>query len=297
MQLHSVITPWKPTHIIPLGDIQWAGKNHYSVSLSKLQANIARALEYEKQGDTVLFLGMGDYIDFMSPSNRARLQAADLYDTALDIIDQKALELTKELYDLALRRTKGRWIGLVEGHHFRQLSTGATTDMELCEMLGTAFLGTSAVVRVVFRHKDGYQIPASLWVHHGAGGGQTSYYPLARLEKVAADWEGIDVFLMGHTVKQGAMPKNRIRPRFNRRGDPDLTHRSVYFVGTGGYSKCYAESAMQGRVPRGGYAEKGMMSASVMGSPIVHLIPQRHHRTKNSQDSHSLGLQISVEVW
>jgi hypothetical protein len=293
MQLHSLVTPWRPTHIIPLGDIQWAGKDHFSVSLSKLQENITRALEYEKQGDTVLFLGMGDYIDFMSPSNRARLQAADLYDTALDIIDQKALDLTRELFDLALRQTKGRWIGMVEGHHFRQLATGATTDMELCQMLGTTFLGTSAVVRVVFQHGD-YKMPALLWVHHGAGGGQTSYYPLARLEKVAADWEGIDIFLMGHTVKQGAMPKNRIRPRFGAKGKPDLTHRSVYLVGTGGYSKCYAEFAMQGRVPRGGYAEKGMMSAAVMGSPIIHLVPQRRHKADGDR---SLSLQISVEVW
>ena len=294
MQLHSTDLSWKKTHVVPLGDIQWIGEGHYSVSLGKLRENIARALEYEKQGDRVLFLGMGDYIDFMSPSNRARLQQADLYDTALDAIDQKAMELTQEIYDLALAPTKGKWIGLVEGHHYKQLATGETTDMVLCRMLGTPFLGTSAVVRLNFRHKDGYSMPVVLWVHHGCGGGQTSYYPIARLEKVHADWEGIDVFLMGHTTKQGAVPKNRIRPVWGSRRPGDLKHRSAYLVGTGGYSKSYAEFSMQGRVPRGGYAEKGMMSAAVLGSPVIHIEPKRIHETN---DKSVVSLQISVEVW
>ena len=45
-------------------------------------------------------------------------------------------------------------------------------------------------------------------------------------------------------------------------------------MGTGGYSKCYVEGAMQGNVPRGGYAERGMMNAAILGSPILKIRPR-----------------------
>lgn len=292
MQLLTRPLPWKPTHILPLGDIQWAGKGHFSVSLGSLQRNIDRALEYEKQGDTVLFLGMGDYIDFASPSNRARLAAADLYDTAVDVLDAAALHLMREIYDLALYKTKGKWVALGEGHHFTQLTTGSTTDMELCKLVKAPFFGTSAVIKLDFCQGTA-RLPVTLWAHHGCGNGQTLYYPLSKLEKIHADWEGIDVYLMGHTTKQGAAPVNRIRPQWHTKGKPDLTHRTGYLVGTGGYSKAYAEFSMQGRVPRGGYAEKGMMRPSVLGSPIIHIVPKQE-MVKGVKQCRP---QISVEVW
>jgi hypothetical protein len=294
MQLLTRTLPWKPTHILPLGDIQWAGKGHFSVSLGSLLRNIKRALAYEQQGHTVLFAGMGDYIDFASPSNRARLAAADLYDTAVDVIDAAALSLMREIYDEALEQTKGKWAFLLEGHHFTQLTTGATTDMELAKLLKAPFAGTSVVMKFTFaQEKSQARVPFVVWAHHGCGNGQTLYYPLSRLEKVHADWEGVDVYMMGHTTKQGAAPINRIRPQWHTKGRPDLTHRTGYLVGTGGYSKAYAEFSMQGRVPRGGYAEKGMMRASVLGSPIIHINPVTE-QTKGVRHSYA---QISVEVW
>jgi len=270
--------PRKPTHIIPIGDIQWAGKDHYSVSLKTLRAMIQKGVDYEKQGHNVFYLGMGDYIDYLSPSNRARLDAATLYDNALDILDKTALYLNDELVELALRPTIGRWLGLVEGHHFKNLQTGATSDMELCKTLKARFLGTSAIIRLEFvrqkngRYSDRHSVPFMLWVHHGIGNGQTGYYPLMRLEKVAAEWERISAFMIGHTCKQGVELKNKVSPGFAT-GKFKITHRKVVLIGTGGYSKSYVEGSKQGRIPRGHYSEQGMLVPGVLGSPILHIIP------------------------
>src|SRR5207245_1251726 len=119
-----------PTKVYFIGDIQWHGDKN-AVALDVLNRTIADALEYEKQGYVVKFIGMGDMTDFASPSNRQRLQAAALYDNAYDVIEQKAIELTREIYDLALKPTKGKWLGLVEGHHLLDLKCGETTDMRL----------------------------------------------------------------------------------------------------------------------------------------------------------------------
>lgn len=277
MESTTLTVPWKPLHIIPVGDVQWAGKDHYSVAEGALTEHIQKGVEYEKEGHTVRYLGMGDYIDFLSPSNRTRLDAAGLYDNALDVLDKTALYLNDDLVKGALKPTIGKWAGLIEGHHFKNLSIGATSDMLLCGQLRAKFLGTSAIVRFLFQWTKGHVgLPFHIWAHHGAGNGQAGYYPLSRLERVAAEWERIHVFLMGHTCKQAMEIKNRLEPTWASRsqGQVSLKHRKVYLVGTGGFSKSYVEGSKQGNVPRGHYSEKGMMAPVPLGSPIIHVIPK-----------------------
>ena len=261
---------WEEMRVMFIGDIQWAGKKAHGSALGKLKENIAEGLE---RG--AYFVGMGDMIDFMSPSNRQRLRAAALYDTAEDVIDEKAMELVYELYELALKSTKGRWLGMVEGHHFSQLKTGDTTDMRLCTMLKAPFLGTCGLLHLVFTRGARAKTGVNLWVHHGHGNGQTSYYPLARLERFAADQEGVDVFAIGHTTKLGVIRKNRMGYVWKAGSRGKAYHRTVYLIGTGGYSRAYVEGSKQGQVPRGGYAEQQMLSPAVIGSPTLIIRPVR----------------------
>ena len=279
MKLVSIPCAWKPLDLWFLGDFQWAGAKQGGTALDPLKQTIADALAAEANGHTVRFVGMGDYTDFMSPSNRARLKSANLYDTAMDVIDHKAMELTEDIYERALKPTVDKWVGLVEGHHLHELKDGTTTDMRLCEMLKAQFLGTTGVIRLNFavpghrKRVGGGGISAVIWVHHGVGNGMTGYYPLTRLEKEAARWEGVDVFAIGHTTKKAAEWANKVYPRW-RGGRSDLTHRMVILLGTGGYSKTYIENAMQGQIPRGGYAEQKMLGAAIVGSPVVHIRPR-----------------------
>ena len=266
-----VQSKWEEMRVMFIGDIQWAGKKAHGSALSKLKENIAEGLE---RG--AYFVGMGDYIDFLSPSNRQRLRAAALYDTAEDVIDEKSMELVHELFDLALKPTIGRWLGLVEGHHFSQLKTGDTTDMRLADMLKAPFLGTCGLLHLVFnRLHTNSKLSVNLWVHHGHGNGATSYYPLARLERFAADQEGVDAFAIGHTTKLGVIRKNRMGYTWQGKARGTAYHRTVYLISTGGYSRAYAEGSKQGRVPRGGYAEQQMLSPATIGSPTLIIRPVR----------------------
>ena len=268
--------PWKPLDIWFIGDLQWAGHKQGGTALSHLQQTLKDALAAEAKGHVVRFIGMGDYTDFASPSNRARLKGANLYDTAMDIIDHKAEELTEEIGEY-LKPTRGKWLGLVEGHHLHELKNGTTTDMLLCDILEAQFLGTTGLLNLMMVRGTS-RIPVVIWFHHGVGNGQTGYYPLQRLEKVAAAWEGVDIFAMGHTTKKAVEWVNKPFPRWNvksKSADHDISHRKVTLVGTGGYSKYYVEGAMQGRIPRGGYAEQRMLAPAIIGSPVVHIRPRR----------------------
>jgi len=288
----KVTLPWKPLHVWFVGDIQWHGDPD-SVATEHLKRTIAHALEDEKLGHTVRFIGMGDYIDFASPSNRSRLKAANLYDTAGDVIDQKAMSLVHEVYDF-LKPTKGKWLGLVEGHHFHELKDGTTTDMRLCEMLKAEFFGTTGLLNIQFaRESSAQRIAVSIWFSHGTGNGQTGYYPLGRLEKKSAEWEQVDVFAMGHTTKSAHEFQNKVYPRWSP--GMDLAHRKVILIGTGGYSKTYVVGAQQGRIPRGGYAEQRMLNAAIIGSPVLHVRPVNHRIGPRVEDRRTLGLEITAE--
>jgi len=288
----------EPIVVAPLGDIQWAGEED-AISYSRLEQHIETCCTLNAS-----FLGMGDYIDFMSPSNRARLAAAALYDTAMDVIDSKALDLTLDLYQRLLRKTKGKWLGLLEGHHFTPLKTGDTTDMRLCQMLEAPFLGTSGYIRLRFfpteearkRHEKkngsaGKPGCVFLWAHHGRGSGK-AHAPILKLENAATYWKA-DVMLMGHMTKQAFAPIQRLEPSFY--GDSfRLVHKNIYLVGTGGWSKGYMEGAKQGNIPRGNYVEQGMMNPVALGAPVIRIWPRWNDHPKGDEPTFAPIIKVEA---
>lgn len=257
----------RPLVIAPLGDIQYSGKRG-STATDTLRRHIDRAM-----GMDAWFCGLGDYTDFASPSNRQRLRAAALYDTAEDVIDDKALDLVQELFDLYLRPTKGRWLGMVHGHHFANLRTGETTDQRLCQLLDCQFLGTSAFIRLQFVINGNQRCSTTLWVHHGCGGGMKAAAPLNKIENVAPYWDA-DIFLIGHMTKMATAPINRVIPRWHGRNAPELVHKKIVLVGCGGFSKGYVQGAKQGSVPMGSYVEQRMLNPASLGAPLIRIVPR-----------------------
>jgi hypothetical protein len=273
MELITINMPANRDRILiaPLGDIQFSGPGG-STAQDALKRHIDRCM---KLG--AWFIGMGDYIDFASPSNRARLTSANLYDTANEVIENAAESLVDEVFRLFLKPTVGRWIGLLEGHHFFEFG-GRTTDLLLAEKLKTRHLGTSCFVHLK-------PCDVTLWAHHGAGGGKLPGSSLNTIYHVAAGLEGADVYLMGHNTKLSTVRLSRPRPQWNCT-PPKLTHRDIHHVNTGGFSRSNVPFSRHGAIPRGDYAEQGLMTPSPLGAPLIHI----DTRAKRLED------RIRVEV-
>lgn len=270
MQLVSHDFPWKPQLIMPIGDIQFFGDDK-EVCIDKLTAHIRWGVE---RG--AWFIGMGDYIDAFSPSNRQRLKEAGLYDNANRVIDKAARKLVDELYERALRPSRGRWLGLLAGHHFAELRHGITTDQLLCELLKAPFLGDCAYVRLRFSGHGHDSGAVTIWAHHGQGSGQTMAAPMTKLEKLPGSWDA-DIFLMGHYSRVVALPMDRCFPIWPQPGGvqpPRLLYRTVLLVGTGSFMKGYIEGRTEGFTPRGSYVEKGMMRPVSLGAPVITVTPR-----------------------
>lgn len=253
--------------IATIGDIQWNGDPD-EINCSGLEQYIQRAIDAN-----AYFVGHGDYIDFASPSSRARITGSGAYDGPLKKMDDIAMELTHQVYNRFLKPTKGRWAGALEGHHFWQMKDGTTTDMELCRLLGTTHLGTEAVIEWVInnpRAGAGNRLRFQTWHHHGWGSGEESAM-LLRLKKVAADWDGVSGFFIGHATKVATTIIPKLSAVVGRKHHA-LVERRVLLAGTGGWSKGKVVGRRDGRVPRGGYVERGGLRPVSLGAPLVDVV-------------------------
>lgn len=261
--------PWAPMLIMPVGDIQYDGPNGVA-DLPRLKKFLGWGVEHG-----AWFIGMGDFIDFLSPSNRERLAKANFYETGREVIDRAATQLENELLDV-LMPTTGRWIGLLQGHHYFVHSNGLTSDTYISSMLDAPFLGDCAIIRITFRDIAGGSTNIKIWAHHGHGGG--GVLPTAGLNKLyhqKVRYPNVRLFLKGHVPQLGHIVTDGLD--VTDRGDPHIIHEDTHYVMTGGFARAYQEGhSFDGR-PQGGYAEKAMMPPAVLGGALITLTPEHIH--------------------
>lgn len=274
-KLKTKALPWSPIQIMPIGDIQ-AGSP--GTDKKRLKEHIQWGVDHG-----VFFQGMGDYTDFLSPSNRKFLKNAGLYDTATELIERWQREQMDELKDL-LAPTKGMWTGLHEGHHYYEYGDGTTSDTDLARFLEAPFLGTCAVVRLTFRDEDRHSVECLIWSHHGEGGGQD---PLGRLLKVAPGFPQIDVFMQGHNTQIDARPKDCLW-FYGGPGKMKMRYKTQMFVATGGFMTGYTQGSKIAGRAQGSYVEKAMMRPTSIGGPLLEVTPRRR------EDYNDLDIRCSV---
>ena len=248
--------------IMPIGDAQ-VGVD--AADVKRLKSHIAWGHHIKH----AMFLGMGDYVDMASPSNRHALKNAGLYDTVTDALFEKAFK-DIDVFMEAAAVSMGSWLGLLQGHHYYEnLEGDQTSDMYIADSLKAPFLGDSAIIRIIFdKHKDvdGLPVKADIWCHHGRGGGASVAAPINYLEKIARGFDA-DIYLMGHQHKKIAAPIDEIYYARNGR----MLHHTKLLACTGSFLKGYlADSLSEGRAG-GTYVEKGMMTPVSLGGIVIEL--------------------------
>lgn len=261
---------------MPIGDFQLGSPG---TDLRHLKEHVKWGVDHG-----VMFLGMGDYTDFLSPSNRRYLKNSGLYDTAVDIIETIGHQHIDTLMEI-LEPTKGMWIGMHEGHHLFEFGDGTTTDTELCRLLDAPFLGTAALSRLQFRDNHNHNAECLIWSHHGEGSSSTD--PVARLKKVAPGFPQVDVFVQGHNTKLGSEAVNNIW-FYGPPGDLRMRSKKQLFVASGGFMTGYTQGSKFAGRAAGSYVERGMMRPSAIGAPIIYVEPRR------KEDYNDLSLHCSV---
>ena len=253
--------PKETVTLMPIGDAQVGAD---ASDLKRLRTHV----DWGFHTKHALFLGMGDYVDMASPSNRRILKSAGLYDTVTEALQAKATEDIKTFLG-ATWDSKGSWLGLLQGHHYMDMADGTTSDTHIAEALRAPFLGDCALVRIIFdKHKDvdGLPVKADIWCHHGRGGGASVAAPINYLEKIARGFDA-DIYLMGHQHKKIAAPIDELY--YTRGGH--MLHHTKMLACTGSFLRGYLDTSYSEGRAGGTYVEKGMMTPVSLGGIVIEL--------------------------
>jgi len=260
---YKVKSPTTEVTICPIGDIQWSGDRD-DIAYDHLEEHIALCL---KQPDP-LFIGLGDYIDFASPSNREALQQARLYDTARKVIANASKALVDDLYHRLLAPTRGKWLGLTQGHHHHPLildpkkpEQTVDSDEYLAGLLKAPFSEEFALIKLEFG-SDEHTV--TFLAYHGSGSSVFPWGPLTRMYRLTPNFL-VDFMLMGHQTKLSKTAFDRVH--FPDTGPNRLEHRSIRLISTGGWSKGYVSG-------KATYVSRAAMSPVALGQPLVHIRPR-----------------------
>jgi len=243
--------------VLPLGDLQLGP-----------DTDVARLTGYVKWADRVgaRVIGMGDYVDFESPSGRQRtdIKRATGYDSEITAIDDAGNVGLRQAYDI-LEPLKGRFYGMIRGHHWCQFSGNRGNSVSaLAKLLETENVGDCAM----FEFDFGRGLKAHIWAHHGTGSGMVSTSALTRLEHMTKTFYA-NAYLMGHQSKKGVSVIPWIRQEGGR-----AVGSNRYIVATGSFMEGYRVGSTDAwGSPGGTYVERKMLVPVALGAPLLTLRP------------------------
>jgi predicted phosphodiesterase len=236
--VHSFNIPIKfaqETQIIIFGDVHWDSPNH---AHGKWQED----LDYFRSQKNAYFIGMGDYLDSTSTTERECLGDINkkMHETFRN--DIQALQQAKiEKFAKEISFMKGRLIGLVNGNHYFEFQSGINADQKLADLLNAKYLGVCSLIRLCFMVTPRWSNTMDLFVHHGMGAARLVG---GSLNRVIQMFEGVeaDICIMGHDHKRAAVPSTPRLYLDNTSHDGlKVRQRETWAVRSGSYLAAYRD--------------------------------------------------------
>ena len=252
-------------HFLGLGDIHW---DTPECDRERLGRFVDWADQQGMRKDLVRIVGVGDYLDFASPTERRTL-ASSLHETTNLTLDKAHLASLREFLQV-ISPIKQTFLGLLTGHHYHVFVTrkvlgatwqGRSSDDWLAHQLGCAYLGTGATL---FRLKFPHALHLDVLALHGGGGAQTPGGRIQKRIRFAEIAPTAHLVLSGHDNAKLAYPRSGL----------DFDHGKIkrYVIGTGSFQRAYLDDE-----PEAGYAERWGLVPADLGVTIVTIrIEQRN---------------------
>jgi hypothetical protein len=250
----------EPIYLIPFGDV------HRFADLCAVD-KWKSFCEWAKKKKRCYFLGMGDYDDIASTSERKGLSQAALHDTTLSRLDGVYNDFV-EKFIKEISFMKGRLIGLIEGNHFGMLQTGMSTTQLMCEKMGCKFLGKSSFIRLSFGYGN-KKYALDIYAHHGRGGGRTAGSSVNSVEAMRKIGDA-DIYLMAHDHQKFVYDSSRMRLSEGG-GGLTITNRKILLGRTGSFLKGYEPG-------KASYVSAGAYPPTDIGVIKIEMTPRRIHR-------------------
>jgi hypothetical protein len=267
----------EPIYLIPFGDVHKSSPMHAKDKWVEM-------LAWARTKKRCYFLGMGDYNDLASTSERFILNDKALHESTVKTLEQLYLQHCMDFAN-DVSFMKGRIIGMLGGNHYGVFQNGTTTDQKLCELLGCKYLGVNGFVRLMFSQttQRNTRLAVDIFAHHGKGGGSTQGGSMNPVEQMARRAEA-DIYLMGDNHQKAISHISRLR-LVQGGGSIRVGHRKVLLARTGSFLKGYEEGCAS-------YIVDAALNPSDLGVVKIELTPKRE--CKGDEDNVSIDIHASI---
>lgn len=254
----------EPVYLIPFGDI------HRSSKLCHVE-KWKEFLVWAKKKKNCHFIGMGDYFDLASTSERPSFNNPTLHNDTIHTLEDVYTDMVED-FAKEIGFMKGRLIGLVEGNHYAVFSSGITTTQLLCQKLGCKYLGVSSFIKLILRYDKLHSHAVDMWAHHGLGGGRTSGASINKLEQMIKMAEA-QIYLMGHDHRKQVSLVSKLALSDSKSG-LRLHNKKILLGRTGSFLRGYVDG-------KASYVADGAYPPTDLGVIKIELTPRRSSQKIN----------------
>ena len=234
-----------------------------------------------------MFIGMGDFIEWFSDSERRGVESINLHQSSKKTMDDFAKDMCDQFYK-QISFMKGKCIGMLEGNHFYQFQNGMTSTQYLCQKLECPYLSATAFVRISFKDKWNKTACVDVFAHHGKGASRLVGGSLNTVQQMA-ECAIADIYLMGHDHKKSIGMSSKLTLTDGRTG-LNVKEKKMLYARTGSFLKGYEEG-------KESYVAKALLNPTDLGSIKIELTPKRkitYSSGKRATDQMSIDIHASL---
>lgn len=238
-------------YLVFFGDVHFDSPNHdrdrYKWFLTKTS---------KLPNDKTYYIGMGDYNDFMSTSEKKNVKDK-VHESTMATFDKLAQNSNIEFASVS-KQMIGRTLGLIEGNHNWIFQDGKTSTEDLAERLKTDCLGgMSHMTLTVEFGSRGKSVNVYLALNHGKGAGKLAGSTINNVEELKTIFPCSDIAVMGHDHKRGAIPVISLVPVAGK-----IKQKRCFLVRSGCFLRSYVANEAS-------YAVKRVYRPTDMGGIII----------------------------
>lgn len=252
-------------YLVPFGDI------HRNAPLCSEEYWGRFLDQYRNDHDRVFFLGMGDYDDLCSASEREILANPNIHESTAQNLNKYAEEKVKAICE-EISFMKGHLVGLLGGNHYWDFPSGINSDMMMAQILDTKYLGVSAFIRLclAIQADEGTGVHSAsidIWAHHGKGAARLMGGSINRVAQMREAGEA-DIYIMGHDHRKGAVPSGSKLELFGPGARLKVRHKVQWLVRSGSFLRGYVEDESS-------YVADAAMNPTDLGTVSIELTANR----------------------
>lgn len=277
--IHKFEIPFKsydqPIYLVPFGDVHRSAPHCH-------EERWLEFLAWAKKKPNCFFLGMGDYDDLVSTSERVLLSDTRFHDSTRQTLDKFFRKQTEKLAK-ELEFMRGKIVGIAGGNHYATLSSGISTDNLLADLLGAQYLGVCSFIRLVFINTTRKKSSSlDVFIHHGRSSGRLAGGTINSVEKML-DIAEADIYICGHDHQRGVRPLERLK--LQGTDSFRLAQKKMLLARSGSFLKGYVPGEPN-------YIVDGAMRPSDLGVVKIELTPRREQ--KNKEDYQHIDIHASI---